>query len=316
MHEVLRNIKFELKELSDAGDFTGYASIYGNIDNGNDVVEPGAFDKSIAEYGNKIRLMDGHKVRIGVATISSDSIGLKTVGKINTKKQSGAEALSDLRFYRDNGFPMGMSIGYQTLKADLPHQTKDGARHLKELRAWEATITEFPMNEKAQVTSVKAMRQLIDSVKADRQSGTKDFAAQLREIQLYAAPYQIISAMCSELCEIRMNGDPDAVALSGAVFDDARAEYVAMLPDYMALLNSDSMGYMSLAGIEKKAGALISQAEREEVERAIKALQSVIGVEPGAIEKPTPTGVEDKSEESTDVSEASALIDKISAALN
>lgn len=323
MHEQIKNIPFELKELSDDGDFVGIASVYGNVDLGNDVVDKGAFDQSIADRGNKVRLMDSHKVRIGVATVETTPIGLKATGKINTKKQSGMEALSDLRFYRDNGMPMGMSIGYETLKADMPHQTKDGARHLKEVRLWEVTVTEFPMNERAQVVNVKSVQSLIDSVKADRAGGKKDFDAELQEILLWGAPYSMLSALSCALSDIRNGeGDADPVAASAESFDQAKAQYCGMLPDYMALMTTASMEWMSRPGFEQKSGRVLSQSNLDLIDRVMKDLQALRDSGTGNADVPEkaagPNGpTESKSESSTeDTAEETGLIAKIIAEIS
>jgi len=302
MYQQLRNIPFELKELSDDGDFVGLASTYGNIDGGNDVVEPGAFDKTIAERGSKVRLMDNHRVRIGVATVESVKEGLKATGKINTDKQSGKEALSDLKFYRDHGQPLGMSIGYETIDAVPPSKSKDGARHLKEIRLWEVTVTEFPMNEMAVVTSVKSIRDLIASVKARRKEGKDDFTAELETIQLYAAPYQMISALSSALASIRYDSEiTDKVAPSAESIQQFLAAYTEMLPALQDLMDEDSMGWMSRPGFEQKTGRVLSQANRDLISRCVKDLQSLLDStneeESSSEEKSgTPTGAADKSE--------------------
>ena len=45
------NVKLQVKSLDEAGKFSGLASVYGNVDLGGDVVEPGAFTKAIADRG-------------------------------------------------------------------------------------------------------------------------------------------------------------------------------------------------------------------------------------------------------------------------
>lgn len=323
MHEQIRNIPFELKELSDTGDFVGIASVYGNIDLGNDVVDPGAFDQSIKDHGAKVRLMDSHKVRIGVATVESTPIGLKAVGKINTNKQSGAEALSDLKFYKDNGMPMGMSIGYETIKADPPHLTKDGARHLKQCRLWEVTITEFPMNEKALVTSVKSIRDLIAAVKASRTAAEQkdDFTAELQQIQLYAARWQMQSALSSALSSILYDREvEDKITASKESIQQFMDAYLEMLPEYLALLEEDGMGWMSQADVfEKKAGRVLSQSNRDLIARCVKDLQALLDStdDSDSEEKsrPAPTGAA-TSEQDDHHSESQVLIDQIKAELS
>jgi HK97 family phage prohead protease len=65
----LRNVPFEVKTVTEDGTFSGIASPYGNKDLGEDIVDAGAFTKTIAERGNKVRLLDGHKIRIGLAEV-------------------------------------------------------------------------------------------------------------------------------------------------------------------------------------------------------------------------------------------------------
>jgi len=313
MHENIRNIPFELKELSDAGDFVGLASFYGNVDLGGDIVERNAFDKSIAEHGNKVRLMDGHRVRIGMATVESTPIGLKAIGKINTKKQSGAEALSDLKFYRDNGLPMGMSIGYETVKADV----KGGVRHLEQLRLWEVTVTEFPMNERAQVTSVKSIRDLIASIKSAQIEKKDDFNVALQKIQLMAARYQMLSALSWALDDALYAEDGgDPVSESADSIAQFQTEYMAMLPDFVALRSENAMGWMSLPAFEKKAGRVLSQSNRELITKCITDLQALLDSadadKSASRNADDPTGsAEHKSEQTTNHSEVLVLIDNI-----
>ena len=44
-----KTFEFEIKELSEEGQFTGYLSTFGNVDAGDDMIEPGAFKKTLRE---------------------------------------------------------------------------------------------------------------------------------------------------------------------------------------------------------------------------------------------------------------------------
>jgi uncharacterized protein len=46
----------------------------------------------------------------------------------------------------------GLSIGYKSLKDD----TRNGVRYLQQIKLFEISLTPFPMNEMATVTSVKS----------------------------------------------------------------------------------------------------------------------------------------------------------------
>ena len=52
---------FELKTITDAGQVSGYGSVFGNVDQGGDVVEKGAFDTSLKARGMPVMLW-GHDV--------------------------------------------------------------------------------------------------------------------------------------------------------------------------------------------------------------------------------------------------------------
>ncbi|MFA4974586.1 MAG: HK97 family phage prohead protease, partial [bacterium] len=55
-----KTVPFEIKELTDLGVFEGYASVFGNVDAGGDVVERGAFAKTLKERGSKVRVCHQH----------------------------------------------------------------------------------------------------------------------------------------------------------------------------------------------------------------------------------------------------------------
>jgi HK97 family phage prohead protease len=286
MNETIYNVPFELKSLSDSGEFTGIASVYGNVDLGNDVVDPGAFTKTIAERGDKVRLLDSHKTRIGIASVRELASGLEAKGKINLDKQAGREAYSDLKFYENEGLPMGMSIGYETLKAEPAHTSKDKARHLKEVKLWEVTVTEFPMNERAQVISVKSFKDLLESVKSRRGEQKDDFETELEELQLYSARYMMLQALDSALTEITWDAAMAAdqkITASRVSIQQFEAAYMAMLPDYLSM-RTDDIEEMSMPKLaEVKEGRMISAANRDKIQTVIDNLTALLSAEAGAV---------------------------------
>jgi len=136
------------------GTFEGYASVFGIADKGNDVVDRGAYTKSLdalASAGRKVKMLWQHDPAhpIGVwEEIREDAKGLFVKGRIVTEVEKGREALALLRA----GAIDGMSIGYRTVKA----ASVNGARHLKELDLWEVSLVTFPMLPEAVVTGLKS----------------------------------------------------------------------------------------------------------------------------------------------------------------
>jgi hypothetical protein len=172
---------------------------------------------------------------------------------------------------------MGMSSGYATTKATPASKSKDGARHLEEIRLWDVTITEFPMNELAMVTSVKSIQELLKAMK-DKENKT-DFDSELQKLQLRSAIYQLEEALSTTLWKIRRDPEvEDQVATAGETIDKFKEGYLAVLPDIIAMdaENASAWGYMSMPDVEEKAGRKLSKATREAIAKTIESLQAIL----------------------------------------
>jgi uncharacterized protein len=146
---------FELKSADDAGSFEGYASVFGNKDQGGDIVERGAFAKSIKSRGVKgIKMLMDHdaKSRPGIwEEMREDEFGLYVRGRLLTEKSIGRDAHIDLK----SGALDGLSIGGRTLSDAIDGRKR--ARVIKEFDLYEISLVSFPMNEQARVSSVKSL---------------------------------------------------------------------------------------------------------------------------------------------------------------
>lgn len=150
------DIPLQVKSVDDKGHFSGYGSIFGNKDSYGDIVVKGAFEKSLAKWGEKDRLpamLWQHKMDepIGVYTrMEEDENGLYLEGHLLKDDDSLAKrAYAHLKA----GSLSGLSIGYVT--NDEEYDEKQDALILKELDLWEVSLVTFPANESAQVQSVK-----------------------------------------------------------------------------------------------------------------------------------------------------------------
>lgn len=149
------NVAFEIKAVSDDGFFSGYGSVFEVLDSYREIVKPGAFLKSIADWTQKGRMPpvlwnhDGNQV-IGVYTLMrEDERGLYVEGQLLTDAvQKAREVHAALKV----GAISGMSIGYTVVKAQ---DADKGVRRLTELSLWEISIVTFPANEAARVDAVK-----------------------------------------------------------------------------------------------------------------------------------------------------------------
>ena len=141
-----------IKAMPDSdGTFEGYASVFGVVDQGLDVVAPGAFRASLST-GRKVKMLWQHDTSkvIGVyESIAEDDYGLKVKGRLLADVKQGAEALILLRA----GAIDSMSIGYRVREAEA-----DGrVRRLTAIDLMEISLVTFPMLPDALVTAVKGI---------------------------------------------------------------------------------------------------------------------------------------------------------------
>ena len=163
-----KNATFELKREPDAdGVFEGYASIFGVVDQGMDVVERGAFTKSLGS-GRKVKLLWQHDMAqpIGVwDEIKEDERGLFVKGRILKDVQKGKEAMALMRA----GAIDSMSIGYRTIEA--MDEGNGRVRKLMEVELHEVSLVTFPMLPDALITDVKSIKTIREFEKALRDAG-------------------------------------------------------------------------------------------------------------------------------------------------
>jgi HK97 family phage prohead protease len=146
-----KDFMFDIKSVEDNGIVEGYAAVFGNKDLGNDIIDPGAFKKTINERKN-VPLLWYHQppeVLGLVFEMEEDNKGLKSRSQINLDTQLGREKFSLIK----QGAIKGMSIGFEAIK----EVWEKDIRRLKEIRLWEISLVTFPMNPLAQVTNIKAV---------------------------------------------------------------------------------------------------------------------------------------------------------------
>jgi HK97 family phage prohead protease len=146
----------EVKETSpEDGQFEGRLSVYGIEDAMGDIVERGAFRKTIQEKAGGVPLLWQHDARtpIGWLNLSDDEDALRVKGHLVLGVPQARSAYALLRA----GVVKGLSIGFETVKAETG---EDGVRRLKELKLWEGSLVTFPANQSAQVDSVKSTKEM------------------------------------------------------------------------------------------------------------------------------------------------------------
>lgn len=153
-----RTFELKIDDADSKGMIRGFASTFGNVDLGYDVVDKGAFVKSIEDSsGGRWPILKNHDFNqhIGYNGRAQETDqGLFVEGKINLNTQLGKETYEMIKQSVEFEVPMGLSIGYYTIKAEDDFDNPR-IRRLKELKVFEYSVTAFPMNEQASITDVK-----------------------------------------------------------------------------------------------------------------------------------------------------------------
>ena len=148
------------------GEISGYASTFGNVDLGGDIVEPGAFTKGLgADSPAKVLYQHDWHSPIGITTSAEeDKKGLRVTGKlfVNSDIPKADEAHSLARL----GGIDGLSIGYDAVGYEIDRSAK--VRHLTEIKVHEWSLVTFPMNTQATITGVKSINEQDATLILDR----------------------------------------------------------------------------------------------------------------------------------------------------
>lgn len=152
---------------ADAMEFSGYGSVFDNIDAYGDVIKPGAFADTLAaahKSGIWPSMLMQHggwgmgaddMTPIGIWTnLAEDGIGLKSDGKL-ADTQRGREAYTLLKM-KPRPAITGQSIGY-IAKESVPRSKPDEPRRtIKRIDLFEISLVTFPANTRARVQQVKS----------------------------------------------------------------------------------------------------------------------------------------------------------------
>lgn len=152
----VRDFDLSIKAVGDDGTFTGYGSVFGNVDSYQEVVAAGAFTESLAELaakGRPLPLLWQHwgSEPIGIwESLSEDEHGLKGTGRLLVNAVTRAKEAHALMQVRAVS---GLSIGYWVRESSYDEKT--GIRTLTKLDLVEISLVTFPANDEARVDSVK-----------------------------------------------------------------------------------------------------------------------------------------------------------------
>jgi uncharacterized protein len=156
---------FEVKAVDDAGIFTGYGSVFGNVDSYQEIVAPGAFVESLSAWNDAGKLppvLWQHRSGEPVGPyleLREDTHGLWAKGQLlvdDVVRAKEARALMKAKAVN------GLSIGFVTREDSYDKLT--GIRTLKKIDLWEISIVTFPANPAAQISNVKSAVEALETL--------------------------------------------------------------------------------------------------------------------------------------------------------
>lgn len=174
---------FEAKHIGEASDgfaeFSGYGSVFGDLDSYRDVVLPGAFKDSLKRFeakGRPVPMLWQHRAAepIGVySEVREDAHGLFVKGQLNLEVQKGREAYSLMK----QRALSGLSIGYSTIREKILEEKNQ--RELLEVDLWEISPVTFPASDPSRIDAVKSVQTLSDCEALLREAGMSVSEAKL-----------------------------------------------------------------------------------------------------------------------------------------
>ncbi|WP_275788592.1 HK97 family phage prohead protease [Pararhizobium gei] len=150
---------------NEAGEFSGYAVVWGERNGHNEIVQRGAFQKSLLDHraaGTRPVMLWSHDTSaiIGVWTeIREDDKGLFVRGQLVVSTPRGREAYDLLKA----GALNGLSIGF---RAPVGRRSADGVRILTALDVREISLVGMPSAGNARITSVRSYGRSAESAAA------------------------------------------------------------------------------------------------------------------------------------------------------
>lgn len=203
----IKNLPFEVKTTNEEGDyftFEGYASTFGNLDYGNDVIVKGAFLKSLKETP-EVPVLWQHRMSepVGKSVQLREDEGGLYIKAILPKDDTlvNGRIMPQMKV----GSIKEMSIGFFSKEADV---REDGIRYIKEIELYEVSLVTKAMNPKALVSNFKSLESL-----KDVEQTLKDFGLSNTEAKTFISKVKEFSLACDAQEKAKNQRDAEAKKL-------------------------------------------------------------------------------------------------------
>lgn len=156
--------KCELKIDSEAkGTFSGYASVFDEIDNVGDTITPGAYKSTLKNSRSPSMFVNHNSYEVPIGDwkeLKEDEKGLFGKGIIDMNHKDGPTVFSALK----RGAMDGLSIGFMIPKGGA-EINDEGIRVIKHIDLKEISIVNFPADTHARIEQVKAEIETIQTLR-------------------------------------------------------------------------------------------------------------------------------------------------------
>jgi len=150
------------------GQFEAYASIFGNVDSYGDVVQPGAFANTLADWAASdsfLPVLFGHNMadpdfNIGhVISAKEDERGLRVIGQLDLESPKGAQVHRMLKGKRINQ----LSFAYDVVRASWGQLDGQEVYELHEVKVYEVSLVTIGANQETEVLGVKSLADALEA---------------------------------------------------------------------------------------------------------------------------------------------------------
>lgn len=163
----------KLLEVADTGRFSGYASVFGVIDNQGEIIHKGAFADTLASYeeaGKRIPVIYQHNLKEPVGYIEKaveDDVGLWVEGVI--MHETSAKAAEAYSFVKE-GVISEMSVGFYYMPDATVYDVDKGVTNIYKTDFREVSLVVIGSNSGSRIVAVKSAgeeNELAELVKVD-----------------------------------------------------------------------------------------------------------------------------------------------------
>jgi len=153
--------RFDIKKDQAGNDrliISGWAARFGNVDSYGDIIEPGAFTKTISERKGRIAFCYQHEIDEPIAKITlleERAEGLWVEAEISASEE-------DIQTKVKEGILTEMSIGYRTINCTEEIINEKYITHLTEVKLYEISLVTIAANEMATIQNMKSEQEKQD----------------------------------------------------------------------------------------------------------------------------------------------------------